>query len=159
MSDELRRTMTTDEPIRVPAEEWDGMLATKAKVYASMYPLTPCMLTPYNTPHCNLTSLRQRLHQSQSGDSTHSSTSQPIGPNSPSSIAPTMPLSWSHQPPPNTIARYFLFLVAVCVAAPATVVFFVCSPLLLLLGFVLSPVWVPVLFIIWWSSMTTQRSP
>ncbi|ETV80333.1 hypothetical protein H257_06645 [Aphanomyces astaci] len=147
MSDELRRSMaTSDEPKQVPLEEWDGIMASKSK-----YPLTPCMLTPYNTPHCNLNSLKQRLHQSQTNDV--SSTSQPQSSAADASHPPSsLPSNWTTLPPPSPLARLAFLGVATCIGAPIVLVLALCSPVIVLFSVATSPVWVPLSAFLWWSS-------
>ncbi|KAF0695124.1 Aste57867_14021 [Aphanomyces stellatus] len=151
--------MTTDEPTRPPAEEWDGMLASKPKMFVSMNPLTPCMLTPYNTPYCNLSSLKQRLSQSQ--PDTIVSTSQHHAANGTTTQeSSSLPPSLRTQPTtPSQYARAAFLLLVFCITAPITLVLLcLCGPLFFLVALLASPIWGPLLFLLWFFAKKTPHT-
>ncbi|ETW09658.1 hypothetical protein, variant [Aphanomyces invadans] len=117
------------------------------------------MLTPYNTPHCNLNSLKQRLHQSQvngvpSPSQTQASATDPSHP-PPSSL----PSKWTTLPPPSPLVRLALLSVATCIGAPVVLVLALCSPVLVVFSVVTAPAWVPLSAFLWWNSSPRSNPP
>ncbi|OQR90274.1 hypothetical protein ACHHYP_05663 [Achlya hypogyna] len=155
------------EPTRAPAE-WDGMLVTKVKAAQDtntlhVNPLTPYMLTPFNTPYCDPTLLVQRLNLSQPDHlpTNHvlfvSNTACPYipseRPSSPRTVIANvasfldkcLPEGWQWFKEWHLwIIQTLMLLGGCCMGIPIACFLVLCSPILLFGAVCTSPCWVSI---------------
>ncbi|OQR96053.1 hypothetical protein THRCLA_07389 [Thraustotheca clavata] len=138
--------------------EWDGMLLSKVKAAQDVNPLTPYLLTPFNTPYSDPSLLVQRLTLSQAEviapPPAHyvSNTTCPYipseRPNTPrtmisSCLDKCLPERWhSYKEWQVWIIQMILLVCGCCMGIPIACFLVLCSPFLLFGAVCTSPCWV-----------------